>query len=355
MKSIYPLNIKNEFVFNSSARDFTVEEIPLYEFTGEGEHLVLQVRKKDLTTWEMLDILSNHVGIRRRDMGYAGLKDKHAMTIQYISILAIHEEKLKAFTHEKVKILSMTRHSNKIRVGHLKGNRFKIRLKKVLGVQKDKLDSVLKWIKANGVPNYFGNQRFGNDGDNWVDGKKLVEGTLKIRDRKTKEFLMGSYQSYLFNKWLAKRMELNLLLEKFSQSETEQVMGLEEGALAGTKSQPNSFKLVEGDVMMHYPYGRLFNVENLEEEAVRFATKDIAPAGLLAGKKANLAESVAGKIEAPFVESLNLNGTRRYAWIQVTEISKTYVEEKAHYELSFVLPKGSYATNVLDVLRGETV
>jgi len=353
MKPIYPLNIKNEFVFNSSARDFTVEEIPLYEFTGEGEHLVLQVRKKDLTTWEMLDILSNHVGIRRRDMGYAGLKDKHAMTIQYISILAVYEEKLKAFTHEKIKILSMTRHSNKIRVGHLKGNRFKIRLKKVLGVQKDKLDSVLKWIKANGVPNYFGNQRFGNDGDNWIDGKKLVEGTLKIRDRKTKEFLMGSYQSYLFNNWLSKRMELNLLLEKFSETETEQVMGLEAGALTGTKVQPNFFKLVEGDVMMHYPYGRLFNVENLEEEAARFATKDIAPAGLLAGKKATLATSTAGILEAPFVEALNLNGTRRYAWIQVTEITKNYVEEKAHYELSFVLPKGSYATNVLDVLRGE--
>ncbi len=223
MNPIYPLNVKNEFVFNSSARDFTVEEIPLYEFTGEGEHLILQVRKKDMTTWEMLDAISNHVGIRRRDMGYAGLKDKHAMTIQYISVMAIHEEKLKAFTHDKIKILSTVRHNNKIRVGHLKGNRFNIRLKKVLGIQKDKLDSVMKWIKKNGVPNYFGNQRFGTDGNNWVDGKKLIEGTLKMRDRKTKEFLMGSYQSYLFNNWLSKRMELNLLLEKFSEAETEQV------------------------------------------------------------------------------------------------------------------------------------
>ena len=353
MKPIYPLNVKNEFVFNSSARDFTVEEIPLYTFTGEGEHLVLQVRKKDMTTWEMLDVLSSHVGIRRRDIGYAGLKDKHAMTIQYISIMAIHEEKLKAFSHEKIKILSTIRHNNKIRVGHLKGNRFKIRLKKVLGVQKDKLDSVLKWIKANGVPNYFGNQRFGTDGNNWEDGKKLLDGTLKMRDRKKKEFLMGSYQSYLFNKWLSRRMELNLLLEKFSETETEQLMGLEEGSLKGTKAQPNFFKLVEGDVMMHYPYGRLFNVENLEEEAQRFANKDIAPAGLLAGKKAKVSLGTAGVLELPFVEELSLHGTRRYAWVQVTELSKIYVEEKAHYELSFVLPKGCYATNVLDVLRGE--
>jgi len=352
MKLIYPLNIKNEFVFNASPRDFTVEEIPLYAFTGEGEHLVLYIRKKELTTWEMLDILSNHLGIRRRDMGYAGLKDKHAMTMQYISVLAVHEEKVKTFQHEKIKILSTVRHNNKIRVGHLKGNRFKIRLKKVLGIQKDKLDSVLKWIKENGVPNYFGNQRFGTDGNNWEDGKKLIEGTLKIRDRKTKEFLMGSYQSYLFNNWLSKRMELNHLLEQFSETETEQIMKLPEGSLSGTKSQAHFFKILEGDVMMHYPYGRLFNVENLEEEAKRFESKDIAPAGLLAGKKAKLSTSTAGRIEAPYAEEMNLSGTRRYAWIQVTEVTKNYVEEKAHYELSFVLPKGCYATNVLDVLRG---
>jgi tRNA pseudouridine13 synthase len=355
MKLIYPLNVKNKFVFNSTARDFTVEEIPLYEFTGEGEHLVLHVRKKDMTTWEMLDAISNHVGVRRRDMGYAGLKDKHAMTMQYVSIMAIHEEKLKSFSHEKIKILSSVRHNNKIRVGHLKGNRFKIRLKKVLGVQKDKLDSVLKWIKTNGVPNYFGNQRFGTDGNNWVDGKKLLEGKMKMRDKKTKEFLMGSYQSYLFNHWLSRRMELNLLLEKFSEEEVEQVMKLPKGSLKGTKAQPNFFKLVEGDVMMHYPYGRLFNVLDLAEEAKRFTDKDIAPAGLLAGKKAKPSLSVAGHIEAPFAEEMSLNGTRRYAWVQVTEVTKSYVEEKAHYELSFVLPKGCYATNVLDVLRGEAI
>lgn len=355
MNLIYPLNVTNEFIFNTSARDFTVEEIPLYAFSGEGEHLVLYVRKKELTTWEMLDVLSNHLGIRRRDMGYAGLKDKHAMTLQYISVLAVHEEKLKTFTHEKIKILSMVRHSNKIRIGHLKGNRFNIRLKKVLGIQKEKLDSVLKWIQANGVPNYFGNQRFGVEGDNWEEGKKLCEGTLKIRDRKTREFLMGSYQSYLFNHWLSRRMELNRLLETFTENEAEEVMGLPKGSLKGTKSQPNFFKLVEGDVMMHYPYGRLFNVENLEEEAKRFMQKDIMPAGLLPGKKTKHAQGTAGCIEAPFIKEIMLNGARRYAWIEVTEISKKYVEEKAQYELSFVLPKGCYATNVLDVLRGKSL
>jgi tRNA pseudouridine13 synthase len=353
MKLIYPLNIKNDFVFNSSPRDFTVTEIPLYEFSGEGEHLILQVRKKDMTTWEMLDAISNHIGVRRRDIGYAGLKDKNAMTIQYISLLAKFEEKLKDFNHDKIKIVSTTRHNNKIRVGHLKGNHFKIRLKKVLGVQKDKLQSGLKWIKNNGVPNYFGNQRFGNNGDNWIDGKKLLNGELKIRDKKTREFLVGSYQSYLFNNWLSKRMEINHLVGKFTTNEIENILNMPTNSLDGIEKQKHFFKLLQGDVMMHYPYGRVFIAEDLESEANRFDTKDISVSGLLAGKKATLATQSAKLIEDSFNEDVALNGTRRYAWIFVEDIKSKYVEEKAHFELSFTLPKGSYATNVLDILRGD--
>ncbi len=355
MKLLYPLNITNDFHFNSSPRDFIVEEIPLYEFSGDGEHLVVKIRKKELTTWEMLDILSSHLGIKRRDIGYAGLKDKNALTIQYVSMLAKDAEKLESFAHEKIKILETYRHNNKIRVGHLKGNRFHIRLKKVLGIQKDKLDSVLEWIKTNGVPNYFGHQRFGTDGNNWEDGKKLIDGKLRIRDKKTREFLIASYQSYLFNGWLSKRIELSLLLEKFSESETEGVMQLPAGTLEGTAKQPIFFKLLKGDLMMHYPYGRVFEIEELESEAQRFAAKDIAPTGLIAGKRVKRAAASAGLIEAQYDEQIGEDGSRRYAWIFPSHIEKKYVEEKAHYELSFVLPKGSYATNVLDVLRGTNI
>lgn len=352
MKLLYPLNIKNEFIFNSSARDFTVEEIPLYNFTGEGEHLILKVRKKNLTTWEMLDIISNHLGIKRRDIGYAGLKDKNALTIQYISLIAKDSSKIDNFTHDKIKILEIKRHNNKIRVGHLKGNRFHIRLKKVLGIQKDKIDSVFKWIKDNGIPNYFGHQRFGTDGNNWEDGKKIIEGNLKVRDRKIRDFLISSYQSYLFNIWLSKRVEISLLLEKFSEKETEQVLGLDSGMLKGTKIQEQFFKLIEGDLMMHYPYGRVFFVENLVTEASRFISTDISPTGLLAGDKVKRSVNKAWNIEKDFDKKTKQSGARRYAWIQVSNIEKTYIEEKAHYEISFILPKGSYATTVLDILRG---
>jgi len=353
VKLLYPVKVQNDFIFNPSPRDFTVDEIPLYAFTGEGEHLILHVRKKDLTTWEMIGIIARFLDIKVKDIGYAGLKDKHAMTMQYISLLAKgNEERLQSFSHDKIKILSMQRHNNKIRTGHLKGNRFRIRLKKVLGVQKNKLDSVLKWVKANGVPNYFGNQRFGNDGNNWQEGKAIVEGKLKMRNRKTKSFLLNAYQSYLFNGWLSKRMELSMLLASFSEAEVEQLWQLPEGSLVGTKQQPHFFKLLEGDLMMHYPFGRVFELDSLESEASRFGAFDIAPSGLLAGKRVSRANGIAGMIEQEFDVEIGENGARRYAWIKVTDIKKTYVEEKAHYELEFTLPKGSYATNVLDVLRG---
>jgi tRNA pseudouridine13 synthase len=355
MNQLYPVKVKNDFIFNPTSRDFIVDEIPLYEFTGEGEHLILHVRKKDMTTWEMVTAIAKYCKIKQRDIGYAGLKDKHAMTMQYISLLAKdNEEIMKTFNHEKIKILGTYRHNNKIRIGHLKGNHFKVRLKKVLGVQKDKLDSVLKWVKANGVPNYFGNQRFGTNGDNWKEGKAISEGRLKMRDRKTRTFLLNAYQSYLFNGWLSKRIELSMLLDAFSEEDSEKVFELPKGSLKGTKKQPHFFKILEGDLMMHYPFGRVFELENMEEEAKRFSEWDISPSGLLAGKRTSRTEKTAGLIEQNYDEETGENGARRYAWIRVTDIKKTYVEERAHYELEFTLPKGCYATNVLDVLRGGT-
>lgn len=352
MKLLYPLKTNNDFAFNSSSRDFIVTEIPLYEFSGEGEHLVLKVRKKELTTWEMILRLAKHLGIDKREIGYAGLKDKHAMTVQYISILAKNEEKLSSFDDEYIKILDTTRHNNKIRTGHLKGNRFDVRLKKVLGVSRDKLDSSLEWIAQNGVPNYFGSQRFGIEGDNYLKGKAIIDKKLKMKDRKMRDFLISAYQSHLFNAWLSKRVEISLLAGEFEQKECEGILGVAEGTFEGIKGQKNFFKLLKGDQMMHYPHGKLFEVEDIAKESARFSTRDISPTGLLSGKRATHAASSAFVFEEPFVEPIDADGSRRYAWIWVEDIKKKYIAEKAHYELSFTLPKGCYATNVLDVLRG---
>lgn len=353
MKLIYPFIVGSEFIFNSSPKDFIVEEVPLYEFSGTGEHIILTVRKKELTTWELTQALSSSLGIPLKEIGYAGLKDKNAMTIQHISIPKRAESSIENFTHPQIKILNKTFHTNKIRVGHLKGNNFNVRLKKVLGVDKDKIESSLKWIKNNGIPNYFGNQRFGTDGINWEDGKKIIEKKIWIKDKKTRDFLIGSYQSYLFNSWLSKRMELNLLLEKFNENEVENIFNLPKESLKETKKQLQFFKVLKGDVMMHYPYGRLFFAENLEEEAKRFESKDISITGLLAGKRVETAKEIALNIETQFKEDIPMDGTRRYAWIFPKDIVGNYIQEKAHYELKFFLPKGSYATNLIDFLKNS--
>ena len=351
-KYIWPLRHNNEFVFNPSSRDFLVEEIPLYEFSGEGEHLVLKVRKKNLTTWEMLDIFSNHLGVSKKEIGYAGLKDKHAVTFQYISMPKRVESKLESFEHSDIKIIQKFYHNNKIRVGHLKGNRFWMRFKKVLDTQKSIIDSVLEYIKSSGMPNYFGIQRFGIRGDNYLEGKAIVDGKLKIRDRKKREFLISAYQSYLFNSWLAKRIEISSLLESFSEAEVENILSLPKDSLTNVKNQKNFFKLLDGDLFMHYPYGRVF-YEERDIATKRFLQKDISPTGPIVGKKVKSAQDVALLIEKEYYYNIKESGSRRYAWIFPEIYSTKYIPQNAWYELEFYLPKGSYATVLVDFLKGS--
>ena len=353
-KYIWPLNHSNNFVFNPNPRDFSVEEIPLYEFSGNGEHLIVKLRKKDLTTWEALDILSNSLGIPKREFGYAGLKDKHAITIQYISMPKRAKELLDKLKHPKIKILEKYYHNNKIRVGHLKGNKFWVRFKKVLDTQKEKIESVLSWIEKNGMPNYFGVQRFGVSGNNYLEGKDIIDGKLKIRDRKKREFLIGAYQSYLFNNWLVDRVNLSKLLESFNANEVEQILNLPKDSLKNIKSQKNWFKLLDGDLFMHYPYGKIF-YEDTNIASERFLQKDISPTGLLPGKRVKLSKDLAFEIEKRYNINLNEPGSRRYGWIFPEITAKKYIPQKAWYELEFYLPKGSYATVLVDFLKGKSI
>ncbi len=351
---LYPLShAPIDFHFKQTPADFVVTEIPLYEFTGEGEHLIVKIRKKALTTWQMLEILSNHLGVRIRDIGYAGLKDKDAMTIQYISVHKKYEEALKHFSHDQIKILETTYHNNKLRIGHLKGNRFFIRLKKVNPTDAKKIDSLLQWIAKNGSPNYFGYQRFGRDGNNYELAREIIEGKRKMRDRKKRDFLMSAYQSHLFNLWLSKRIEISRLFDGLQPKELKQVFVWGEETIKQIYKTPHFFKLLPGDVASHYPHGKLFTVDNLLEDGKRFETRQISPTGLLSGTKAKHATGIAWEIEKGFVEEIPAQGSRRYAWIWPEEIEGLYKSEVAHYELHFTLPKGSYATTLLEMLANR--
>jgi tRNA pseudouridine13 synthase len=353
---LYPLSHSPiYFHFKQTPSDFVVTEIPLYEFSGNGEHLILKIRKKALTTWQMLEILSTHLGVRIRDIGYAGLKDKDAMTIQYISVNRKYEDALKSFSHKQIKILETTYHNNKLRIGHLKGNRFFIRLKKVNPTDAKKIDSLLKWISENGSPNYFGYQRFGRDGDNYEIAREIVEGKRKMRDRKKREFLMSAYQSHLFNLWLSKRIELSRLFEALNPRELKNVFVWNDEIIKLVHKEPHFFKILPGDVASHYPHGKLFVVDDLVDDAKRILNREISPTGLLSGKKAKLSTGIAWEIEKEFVEDIPAQGSRRYAWIWPEDIQGNYKQETAHYELHFTLPKGSYATVLLEMIANRPI
>ncbi|MBD3809098.1 MAG: tRNA pseudouridine(13) synthase TruD [Sulfuricurvum sp.] len=344
-----------DFYFRQSARDFVVDEIPLYPFSGEGEHLVLHVRKKNLSTWQMVDIFSNHLGIKGRDIGYAGLKDKNAQTKQYISLPRKYEGVLENFEHEGIKILGKTYHNNKIRVGHLKGNRFFIRLKKVNPTAAIKIKEALKMIKQYGMPNYFGFQRFGLDGENYKKGQAILAGNLKEKNKKLAQFYVNSYQSYLFNGWLARRIEISKLIESFGVDELVNILPLDEEELKAMKAQPHPFKLIHGDVMMHYPYGKIFHYES-GDEVERFNRRDISVSGLLSGKRATRATGWAESVEREYdTITSGIDGARRYGWIFPEEIEGEYKEQEAWFELHFTLPKGCYATVLIEEIAKREI
>jgi len=335
--------------FKQSKDDFIVTEVPLYEFSGEGEHLIIKLRKRDLATWDALQILSDYVGCKTRDIGYAGLKDKNAMTIQYLSIHKKFEDKLKTFEHRNIKILDTTYHNNKIKIGHLKGNRFFIRLKHVSPVNAKKIEEVLGNIVTFGMPNYFGFQRFGIDKDNFIKGYEIIHGKRREKNRKLSKMFISAYQSYLFNNWLSKRIEVSKLIESFEAKSISGELGLEVDLIKQLQEQEHPFKVLPGDVMSHYPYGKIFYANDIQSEADKFRAFDRVPTGLLPGKKSKKAEDIARVYEEKFDDDIKIvDGTRRYAWVFPTDVQSNYKEEQNHMELNFFLPKGSYATVLIE-------
>lgn len=350
-----PINVH----FSKNSDDFVVREIPLYEFSGEGEHLILNIAKKGLTTFEALHILSDYSGVKMRDFGYAGLKDKEGFTTQFISLPKKFEKNLANFSHESLKITDTFTHKNKLRIGHLSGNSFFIRLKKVSEVDALKLKNALLNLDKNGYANYFGFQRFGKFEDNAKEGEEILSGNLKMKNPKIKNFLISAYQSELFNKWLSKRVEISKFIRDFNENEINKIYGFDEEIVKDLKLQPNFFKLFNGDVLGHYPYGKLFLCKDLTSEVERFLKRDITPFGLLPGSKAFQSEDLAKNIEDEiyhpsfkFIEKMN--GSRRFAWCFLKNVSYKYTPELAQFSMSFELTKGSYATVVLrEILHKE--
>src|SRR6266516_521472 len=166
------------------AEDFFVQELPLYEPSGEGEHVYAEFQKVGLSTFDAIDQIGRALYVSSRDIGYAGMKDARAITRQIFSIPNTTEEAVMKLKLPNIEPLWAARHGNKLRLGHLAGNRFAIKVRDVIATDVVKLSPLVELLKTRGMPNYFGEQRFGRRGDNHLLGAALLggddEGLLKL-------------------------------------------------------------------------------------------------------------------------------------------------------------------------------
>ena len=195
--------------------DFIVTELPLQLPCGEGEHIWLDIEKNGANTAFVAQQLAEAAGVREMDVGYAGLKDRYAITRQWFSIyLPTGKEKgetpdLTELQHPEFKVLGQSRHLKKLRRGDLQGNRFRIVLRDVTG-DRDAIEANLKAVASQGAPNYFGAQRFGHDGGNVDQGRAMLAREIRVRNPKKKGIYLSAVRSFVFNEVLALRIQQGL-------------------------------------------------------------------------------------------------------------------------------------------------
>ena len=298
-----------DFTFVQNKFDFIVDEIPLEEFSNSGNFLILRIKKEFLSTWELITAIVDKLGIPEHKIGYAGLKDKKATTTQYISIPLMKEQLLKPLNSKHIKILSVHRHNKKLNIGDLKGNKFKIILKEVKEEDLPIVYQTLSQIQKNGMPNYFGYQRFGKDYD-FAKAKAVVFGEEVMANKKLEHLLISAYQSYFFNAWLSKRIELS------------------------KEKKLNKLEFLEGDI---------------------YTSKDKKYiTGLLPGRKAPRSTGKAGEIEKEYDDMfVYAKGFRRDAWVYPQNIKNKYIKEYQNLILEFALPKSSYATVLIENIANK--
>ncbi len=323
-------------VFKQDPHDFEVEELPLYEPCGDGEHLYLWIEKIGLPTDAAVRWLARELQIEARDVGYAGLKDAHALTRQLVSVPAVAEPRVAALAGGAVRVLSARRHTNKLRTGHLQGNRFRIVVRNVAPDAALRSQAIAARLRAQGLPNLFGAQRFGRDGDTARLGHALLAGlpdalttVPPARRRFMRKLALSAAQAELFNTWLVERMRDGLL-----------------------------HRVVEGDVMQVCASGGLFVADDVAGAQTRFDQREIVPAGPMFGPKMKAATGDALAREAQLLAGLGLTaatfagqgklmpGTRRAALVWSADLEVAVTGDAM--TLRFTLPPGSYATVLLD-------
>ena len=201
---------KQTALLKAECADFVVKEQLGYDMSGDGEFVAVKVRKTDCNTLFVGEQLAKFAGISARNMSYAGLKDRKAVTEQWFSLQMPGQPTpdFSQFSLEGVEILDVTRHQRKIRIGSLQGNHFEILLRNA--EETDELKVRLDFLAKNGFPNYFTEQRFGRDGNNLTQALRWANGEIKVKDRNKRSFYLSAARSEIFNLIVSKRLELNL-------------------------------------------------------------------------------------------------------------------------------------------------
>lgn len=377
-------------VIRRELTDFCVEEIPAYHPCGEGEHAMFEITKQNIPTFAALRQIANALSIPMADIGYAGLKDSNGTTRQWLTARLAKPVDVMALEFDNIKVLNCSLHTNKLRIGHSKGNRFVIRIRDIAPNSYEHAEAAFTYLIEHGVPNRYGPQRFGARGDGHLLGRailtqnhdeaisyllgrpsehdspavrnsrelfekddikgaydsmpdrrrderavlqQLIRGAkpavaLRRLPKKLRLFLISALQSHLFNEVLEARIE-------------------------------NLGQLKKGDLAFKHDSGAVFLVEDLEAEQPRADRFELSPSGPIFGHKMSAPEGEVGEFEAEVLSNAGLSiesfkakgglksrGARRSMRIQLTETAIEKIDDDI--ELKFALPPGSYATVVLD-------
>jgi len=315
--------------------DFVVEEVPLYPAEGAGPHLYISLTREGMSTPRVQEMLAALFHLSPRQIGYAGLKDRNARVTQTFSLPGLEPDAAQRIASELegIRVNWARQHRNKLKRGHLLGNRFTIVIRGVGSDALRRAQAIVGQLQVAGVPNYFGPQRFGREGDNARRGREALFGKGP-RDRWLRSFLISAFQSLLFNRYLALRLQRGLF-----------------------------DRLLAGDIAKKEETGGLFTVENPADEQARYFRGEIHFTGPVFGGKMWAAEREAGVLEMEVLAESGVTladfarkrvpGTRRPGRVWVPEI-RLQAGQEGVLSLRFFLRKGAFATSLLrEVMKDD--
>lgn len=322
----------------TTADDFAVDELPAYERSGDGDHVWVRIEKRDLTTPAAAAVLAAAANVPVRDVGWAGMKDRVAVTRQWLSLPPpARPEPLVGFDAGGVRVLEVTRHRHKLRTGHLAGNRFTLVIRGVgdAATAAPRARAVLAALgELPGSPNWYGEQRFGRGGDNAAVGLAIVRGLSRgghAGPPRQRRLMVSALQSELFNRWLAARIADGLYREVLlGDILQKRASG---GMFLSTEPEIDLPRLRSGELVVTGP---MFGT------AMR-APPDGTPAHVR--EAAILAPLGLGPVSFHGVRAI-AEGTRRAAAIAIADPAVTEVAPDA-IRVTFALPAGAYATSIL--------